>query len=175
MVRPKLTSCTTCGASLPSGIDLACGVKSFLSAGTRSSVGRVFCISTSNSSSNSSLIDMDLFLSVLNGPLSRRELTGANQQSPGHRPPGWHFNLSQVTRGYFLIPWRLYRSLAAVRLARMGHPSFVGVHTRLTSHPITQVVTAPIATYHVHATSVNIMTHSRTANPTRAPVSVPFQ
>jgi hypothetical protein len=41
-VSPNPANSPTCGASLPNGMDLVCGVKSFLSAGTRSKVVRVF-------------------------------------------------------------------------------------------------------------------------------------
>src|ERR1035438_7122593 len=56
MVRPKPVSWATWGASLPSGIDLGWGAKSGLSNGTRSSVVRVFFISSSNSGNKNSLI-----------------------------------------------------------------------------------------------------------------------
>src|SRR5208283_979653 len=55
---PKLGSCATCGASRPKGMDLGCGTKSGLSAGTRSKVTRVFITSSSNSVNNRSLMGM---------------------------------------------------------------------------------------------------------------------
>src|SRR5271166_640001 len=54
-LRPKPASSATCGASLPSGIDLGCGVKSGLF-GTRSRVLRVLLISISNSGKSASLM-----------------------------------------------------------------------------------------------------------------------
>ena len=63
MVTPNPASSATCGASLFSGIDLGCGVKSFLSSGTRSSMVRVVFASASNSRSQK-IADGHAFLRI---------------------------------------------------------------------------------------------------------------